>query len=248
MSKAVFFDLDNTLVHRNNSIAAYSEKFLTDYSEILSEVGAEEIANAIYSQDNGGYLAANSPYKAIKVAVSNELHKLFRSDSSIRVEDVRDHWMNSFPENTIAMRGADDLVSYLCGQGYHIGIISNGADKSRKSTAGKLASFCYIKQIVSSESAGISKPYIEIFTKSAHAAGFTPDQCWFIGDHPINDIDGARRAGMHAIWLKGFHRWPEHLQRPNYSIDDLSEVKSVLASNSNNQRQRRKKPRACFKR
>jgi len=229
MSKAAFFDLDNTLVHRNKSIAAYAEKFFDDYAKVLSEVGPEEITDVICSQDNGGYLAIDSPYKAIKVAVSTELHKLFLSDSNIKVEDVRDHWINKFPEYTIAMKGANDLLSYLSGQGYHVGIISNGADKSRKSTARKLESFCNIEQIVSSESAGISKPNIEIFTNSVHAAGFTPDQCWFIGDHPVNDIDGAGRAGMQTIWLKGFHRWPEHLQRPNYSIDDLDEVKSILA-------------------
>ncbi|MFT5693442.1 MAG: putative hydrolase of the HAD superfamily [Oceanicoccus sp.] len=84
-------------------------------------------------------------------AISNEFLKLFRSDSNNRVEDGRDHWMNSFPETTVAMRGANEFVSYLSGQGYHVGTISNGADKSRKSTAEKLESFCHIKQIISSE-------------------------------------------------------------------------------------------------
>ena len=237
MSKAAFFDLDNTLVHRNKSIAAYSRKFFDDYSEILSEVGAEEIANVIYSQDSGGYLAINSPYKTIKDAVSHELHKLVLRSSGVTVDDFRDHWINIFPKSAVPMPGANDLLSYLSGQGYHVGIISNGADKSRKSTARMLESFCYIKQLVSSESAGVSKPSIEIFTKSALDAGFTPDQCWFIGDHPINDIDGARKAGMQTIWLKGFHGWPESLQMPHHSIEALAEVKSVLASNSNNQSQ-----------
>ena len=233
MSKAAFFDLDNTLVHRDKSIAAYSEKFSNDYYRVLSEVDADEIANVIYSQDNGGYLTINSPYKTIKDAVSNELHKLFSRGSSVKVEDVREHWINNFPENAVPMHGANELLSYLSDQGCYVGIISNGADKSRKSTARRLESFCHIKQIVSSESAGVSKPSIEIFTMSALDAGFTPDQCWFIGDHPVNDIDGARKAGMQTIWLNGFHSWPENLQCSNHSIDALAEVKSILASNSN---------------
>jgi FMN phosphatase YigB (HAD superfamily) len=55
----------------------------------------------------------------------------------------------------------------------------------------------------------------------------TPDKCWFIGVHPINNIVGARKAGMHAIYsFKGFHDWPESLLMPKYSIDKLVEVQS----------------------
>jgi putative hydrolase of the HAD superfamily len=234
MNKAVFFDLDNTLVHRNKSIAVYSERLLADFPKILIGVDSDKISKVIYAQDNGGYLAENSPYKTIKVAVSSELQKQFFSGSIIKVEDVRNHWMTFFPESTVAMDGADDLLRFLSGQGYHIGIISNGANKSRKSSVEKLASASFINQIVSSESAGVNKPNIEIFRESALAAGFTPDQCWFIGDHPKNDIDSARKAGMQAIWLRGFHLWPQRLQRPKYSIDDLAEVKSILQWHSSN--------------
>ena len=32
-----------------------------------------------------------------------------------------------------------------------------------------------------------------------------PEECLFIGDHPINDIQGAQNAGMHPVWMEGFH-------------------------------------------
>lgn len=234
MRKAVFFDLDNTLIHRNKSIELYAERLLDDYSGVLSDVGVKEIAAVICEHDNGGYLGINSPYKTIKDAVSHELHKLFLAHSSTKTEDVRNHWINIFPDCAIPMCGANDLISYLSGNGYYVGVISNGAHESRKSTARKLASFSHIKQLVSSESAGVRKPGTEIFINSALDAGFTPDQCWFIGDHPVNDIDGAKKAGMQTIWLRGFHDWSEALPMPTHSIDTLSEVKSLLVSNANN--------------
>jgi putative hydrolase of the HAD superfamily len=237
MEKAVYFDLDNTLIHRNKSIELYAEKFLEDFSGVLPDVGVKEIAAVIYAHDNGGYLAINSSYKTIKDAVSHELHKLFLRGSGANAEDVRRHWINGFPDCAIPMSGADDLLSYLSGNGYHVGVISNGADTSRKSTVRGLASFSHIKQLVSSESAGVSKPEPEIFINTALEAGFTPDQCWFIGDHPVNDIHGARRAGMQTIWLRGFHEWPEALEMPTHSIETLAEAKPVLVSNSNNHRQ-----------
>ena len=80
MGQAVYFDLDNMLVHRNESIELYAERFSDDFSDVLSDVGLKEIANVIYAHDNGGYLTKNSPYKTIKDAVSHGLHSLFRGD------------------------------------------------------------------------------------------------------------------------------------------------------------------------
>jgi len=35
--------------------------------------------------------------------------------------------------------------------------------------------------------------------------GIAPERCLFIGDHPVNDVQGALGAGMQAILLEGFH-------------------------------------------
>ncbi|MFQ3230564.1 MAG: putative hydrolase of the HAD superfamily [Reinekea sp.] len=241
MSKAVFFDLDNTLVHRNKSILAYSERFFERYSEELVDVSPVEISNIIFSQDNGGYLPAGSSYKSIKDAVSHELHKEIIHSSKVSVEDIRDHWIHCFPKCAIPMNGANETLTHLAQEGYHLGIISNGADGSRMATAKSLSAYHYINQLVSSEAAGISKPNSKIFTHSVFDAGFIPEQCWYVGDHPINDIVGARKAGMQTIWLKGFHSWPNNIEAPAHSVESLAEVKSVIESNSNNQRQARQK-------
>lgn len=236
MRKAIYFDLDNTLVHRNKSISAYSEMFSERYADSLISVNSEDIAMVIFSQDNGGYLSETSPYSTIKDAVSNELHKRFIHSKQVAVEDILEHWIQNFPQCAQPMSGANDLLVQLSEQGFHIGIISNGADKTRIATAETLGAFEYIKQLVSSEAAGMRKPDSGIFTTSANEFGFTADQCWYIGDHPVNDIEGARKAGMQAIWLRGFHDWPEDIDKPSHSIACLSEVSSVLVSKSNNQR------------
>ncbi|ROR97901.1 putative hydrolase of the HAD superfamily [Sinobacterium caligoides] len=237
MHKAIFFDLDNTLVHRNKSISVYSKCFIASYADSLKSVSSEDIAAVICSQDRGGYLSENSPYSTIKEAVSNELHKRFVRSKKLTVEDILGHWLQNFPLCAQPMSRANELLAQLSAQGYHIGIISNGADKTRLATAKTLGAFDSIKQLVSSEAAGIKKPNSAIFTQSANAFGLSPDQCWYIGDHPVNDIDGARKAGMQAIWLRGFHDWPAHIDKPRHAITCLSEVTGVLASSPNKLRQ-----------
>lgn len=233
MRKAIYFDLDNTLVNRNKSISVYSEKLSDSFSDAFVGVTPEEIARVISSQDNGGYIPAESPYKTIKEAVANEIHKKFIRSDKVTVGDILEHWVHQFPQCAVPMNGANELIADLSEQGFHLGIISNGADKTRIATANALDSFGHIKQLVSSEAAGIRKPESKIFTESAIDFGFTPDQCWYIGDHPVNDIEGARKSGMKTIWLKGFHEWPLNMEEPYHSIDSLSEVLSLVVSKSN---------------
>jgi len=48
-----------------------------------------------------------------------------------------------------------------------------------------------------------------------------PEQCLYIGDHPVNDVQGATAAGMHALWMQGFHPDAGHIQ---YKIQQLPEI------------------------
>lgn len=56
-----------------------------------------------------------------------------------------------------------------------------------------------------------------------------PEECIYIGDHPVNDIEGAAKAGMETIWIKVNQPWREGLQaKPLYSIDKLNELLGIL--------------------
>jgi putative hydrolase of the HAD superfamily len=39
----------------------------------------------------------------------------------------------------------------------------------------------------------------------------SPEQCIYIGDHPVNDIEGAAKIGMKTIWMKVNQPWKEGL-------------------------------------
>ena len=226
--KAIYFDLDNTLVHRARSISVYARRLYDRYSTIFVNTNPEALEAVISKQDNGGYLAKGSGYNSIKEAVSHELHKHFIADDRLSVEQLRQHWIENFSNCAVAMEGAYELLSVLAKHNFHIGIISNGAHKTRVMTANQLQNIGKVKQIVSSEAFGIKKPNSEIFTATAGAVGFSADECWYVGDHPINDIFGARQAGMNTIWLKGFHDWPDNLEQPEHSVASLLDVPDIV--------------------
>jgi putative hydrolase of the HAD superfamily len=91
----------------------------------------------------------------------------------------------------------------------------------------------HISLLLSSESVGIGKPDPAIFLHAAERLGCEPAQCWYVGDHPVNDVVGARAAGMNAIWLEGFHSWPALHPFPSHSITALHEATTILISSVN---------------
>lgn len=229
MYKAIYFDLDNTLTHRNNSIWSYSLNLVETF-RLQGIFDAETIFNVISFHDNGGYLQKDSIYSYVRDAVPSELSKLFSSKVSIEAAALKDHWNNVFPECSQAMPGAYELLDQLYQENFHIGLISNGAQQTRVKTVDSLGFGRYFKQLASSELLGIKKPNPEIFTIVAKNAGLDEQDCIYVGDHPLNDIDASRKGGMTSVWLKGFHNWPSELQKPQYSIDSLSELISLVFS------------------
>src|SRR5690606_36885874 len=55
--------------------------------------------------------------------------------------------------------------------------------------------------IVDSGKIGVAKPERAIFAHAARALGVTPVEVVHVGDSRTADIDGARAAGMRAIWF-----------------------------------------------
>ena len=54
---------------------------------------------------------------------------------------------------------------------------------------------------------GVHKPDPRLFEITAERLGVKPQECIYVGDHPVNDIQGALSAGMGAIrmnfgWFK----------------------------------------------
>jgi len=55
--------------------------------------------------------------------------------------------------------------------------------------------------LVTSEIAGAEKPSAAFFGHCLRKAGVAPENCLFVGDNPVADIQGATDAGIRALWL-----------------------------------------------
>ena len=108
------------------------------------------------------------------------------------------------------------------------GIVTNGSSSQhrtcRAADLDRLAPF-----IIVSEEAGYAKPDPRIFRDALKAIGLTsPEQVMFVGDNPVADIDGAKRFGMKAAWVRRGRRYPTGLQPPDHVIDFVTELRQIV--------------------
>ncbi|MFI9458838.1 HAD family hydrolase [Acinetobacter sp. NPDC052428] len=220
--QAVLFDLDNTLTHRDLTAQAYSRYLAEYYAPALAQVDSDKIIEIVRRIDNGGYptkelLTHGSIGASAAYALLQELSWL----NPPSIDELAQFWFSQFGRCAVEMPAAEQVLTQLKDEGYQLAIVSNGGHDTRLNTIRGLGIETYFDEIISSGLVGFNKPQPEIFQITAERLGVQPAQCLYIGDHPINDVQGATEAGMHALWMQGFHPDAEHIQ---HKIQQLPEI------------------------
>lgn len=89
----------------------------------------------------------------------------------------------------------------------------------------------YFKTVIRADQEGIAKPDPEIFQRLSERADVPMERIIHVGDHPIDDVQGALNAGAKAIWFNrhGARRWRSDWREvADAEVHSLAELVSVL--------------------
>lgn len=107
---------------------------------------------------------------------------------------------------------------------FTLGVLTNGnADVRRLGLAD------YFRFALCAEELGVGKPDPTPFREALKRAGVEASAAVHIGDHPSDDIAGARRAGMRAIWFNPNGKPWAGEEEPSAEIRSLAELPALLA-------------------
>jgi FMN hydrolase / 5-amino-6-(5-phospho-D-ribitylamino)uracil phosphatase len=110
---------------------------------------------------------------------------------------------------------------------YRLGLLSNGSRLPDKIGLGS-----YFESVVFAQDHRVVKPDKGIFEVAERQLDLAPARCVLVGDHPLNDVVGAKRAGWFAIWLDrdGADGFPtEQLDvEPDAVVRSLGELPAAL--------------------
>ena len=213
------FDLDNTLLDRQTTFNRVASSFYEEYLCATTSVTRDDAVAMMVRWDGDGY--ANR-------------------------EEILTRWLGEWPEADLDMgtltkwyrlamerhvqpdTEVNGFLAYLNDRQVPWGIVTNGSrnqrPKCRAAGLDQLAPF-----IIVSEEAGYAKPDARIFRDALKATGLTsPEQIMFIGDNPLADIDGAKRFGMKAAWIRRGRQYPVDLQPPDHVFDFVTEARQFV--------------------
>ena len=189
--KAVFFDFDDTLQSRKGAYRLYCEAFLTRYFPKIGETERLQKLDEMEALVDGGYKDREVYFP--------ELIALWGWEDHPPLQELYDSFNLDFGKYIVLLPGAVDTLKELKRRGYLLGAVTNGVSSLQNiklDTAGIRDLF---DVVVVSGDIGVYKPDRRIFDEAARRLGLENRQVLFVGDHPVNDIDGALGAGMYAI-------------------------------------------------
>ncbi|WP_327179671.1 HAD family hydrolase [Pseudomonas ogarae] len=108
-------------------------------------------------------LRPKSEYSSIREAVGYTLAQELKWTGPVDPKRLITHWMDHFPSAAVEMPGASAMVQALHRKGIAMGVISNGAEHSRRRTLAALPFGETIETMICSEACCIAKPAPEIF-------------------------------------------------------------------------------------
>lgn len=127
------------------------------------------------------------------------------------------------------LSGARELLDELHDEGYDMYIVTNGIEKTQKQRLTKAGIIDYFNGIFVSEAIGYQKPRKEYFSYVlSHINERDISKVLLIGDSLTSDILGAVNAGIPCAWLRHDSAASPGTLTPDYIIDSITQVKSLL--------------------
>jgi 2-phosphoglycolate phosphatase len=210
--KAVFFDLDGTLVDSSEAIIDTVEKVLEprrlkcNRADVAGMIG-------LPLENIFGVLAPNLP--------KEEIWQL--------VHEYREYYIVHHLEKTAIHPSAKMVLEELKARGFKLGIITG---KYREPVRDVLAHFGILELfdvVVTGYEVKRHKPAPDIVLEAAKRLGISPKQCVVVGDSPF-DVQAGKRAGSFtiAVLSNTYSRNKLESAEPTVIIEELEAVREVL--------------------
>jgi putative hydrolase of the HAD superfamily len=123
----------------------------------------------------------------------------------------------------VAFPDAPPALATLRDRGHELVVVSNW-DCSLPDWLGPAGLLKHVAAVVTSAQAGVAKPGLGIFERALEVAGAGPGEAVHVGDSVVNDVGGARAAGIRPVLVARDGRPPDGVQ----AIRSLAELPALL--------------------
>jgi 2-haloacid dehalogenase len=215
--KAVLFDAYGTLL-RNEDLMLIPRRIVADHGLSLP---VEDVLRAwigLYSE-----ATQETPFRTLRDIHARILPRLLRG---FGIDADATPYVDLFFQVTTNVELYPETLEVLNALGpVRAGVVSN-ADREHLAAWGFTLP---VEFILISETLGAYKPHPRVFQSALNQLGLQPHEVLYVGDSEVDDVKGAKEAGLRVVWLNrdGRSRRPD-VPPPDFEIRHLAGVLTLL--------------------
>ena len=204
--KAILFDLDDTLLDYSSRVEeswahAVDTCCIDGRVEPVALVAALLEARQWFWDDPGRQRRERTNMvRAWQVIVGHAMDSLQAPCRDLvdgivgAYADHRKRVMDLFPE-------ARATLDRLRGQGIPLGLVTNGDASQQRYKIERHGLAPYFEVMVIEGEFGAGKPDAAVFRHALDVLGADPAATCMVGDHLVNDVEGAGQLGIRTVWI-----------------------------------------------
>ncbi|KAJ7199720.1 hypothetical protein O6H91_Y497300 [Diphasiastrum complanatum] len=239
--RAVFFDLDDTLVLTHSATSAAYHALQAFLSTRLHSPAAADAVDGdalVRHFDRSLETQPWDPSNQIDVTEwrAGLWSKALQAQGIQDIELARELQTCFDKERLLAFQwaaGVEVIVKNLLAQGVKVGLITNGHMKVQRAKLRACKADELFEIILVGGEEANEKPHKDIFVKACDLAGCKPEEAIMIGDNLKTDIQGGLNAGFQGtIWVNihNLEKVPIESGQPHYIISKIGDLPEVLKS------------------
>lgn len=227
MYKAIFFDLDDTLL---NFKSAEQKSLCATFSQFYGSSALEDEFQQTFRSVNKMLWKCIELGQLTPTQMRTQRFELV--NEKLRANPpphiVADFFENELVNNSSWLPGAEESVQVLK-ERFQIGVVTNGLSSVQRGRY-KLFNFRTIASVyLISEEVGISKPDPRIFNMALKSCSLSPHEVLMVGDSLSSDFQGALNAGIDFCWINAFAAaLPKELPIPSYNVRSVAELQELV--------------------
>ncbi len=195
MIRVVFFDVGGTLIAPKPSVGAI-------YAEIAAKHGVHADANALEQRFREQFKGRNPVKTATKEGWREIVSNVFSNESIRDPQTMFEELFEAFrdPARWSVFDDVRPTLDALKQKKIRLAIVSNW-DERLPPLLDDLGLAPYFEQMFISFKVGVAKPDPTIFLQAIIAMNVDPIEAFHVGDHEVEDVDAAQKAGMRAYLI-----------------------------------------------
>ena len=224
MIRGIVFDLDHTLFDRYGTLrAVLPEMYTRLHDKIPANLSLNDFIEGLIAQEKK-YIYFGWQYTCERLIEQGIFLPGTRGD---------DIWHCLFkycwPIAAVEFPFTKPTLKKLREMGYTLALITNGKHEHQALKLKMLGIEKFFDEIIISTDIGVHKPDRKPFDEMSRRLNIAPNELLYVGDNPLNDVEGSRNAGYIPVWVKTIGNWAfEDIERCEYEIDTIAELPELI--------------------